>query len=112
MKRKLFILSIFFLSCSEDVSETPDYLIEKEKFIQVIVDVHLLEEYYHRLYVHEEAYKEALDSATYFVFEDYGVNKEKFEKSLDYYSSKPDSLFSIYEAALDTINFRINTSSW
>ena len=100
----IIILALIVLSCGSDSS------IEKIDMIDLVVDVQILESHYHNLYQRENVYANALDSATFFIFEDHGVTKENFKENLDYYSLQPDTLFSIYEAALDTINNRINSN--
>ena len=79
--------------------------------IPLIVDIQILEEHYHRIYVNPEIYHDALDSASEHIFIAHGVSKSQFETSLGYYATQTDSLFGIYEAALDTINFRINATA-
>ena len=105
-------ISIFLsvaISCeSSEVIEEPPVLMNKESIIAVIVDVQILESYYHNIHQRTNVYANALDSATYFIFEDHGITKSIFHENLDYYALQPDTLFSIYESALDTINNRIN----
>lgn len=107
----IIILALIVLSCGSDSSiKKPNVFIEKIDMIDLVVDVQILESHYHNLYQRENVYANALDSATFFIFEDHGVTKENFKENLDYYSLQPDTLFSIYEAALDTINNRINSN--
>lgn len=95
---------------SEKEIEQPKVLLGKADLISVIVDVQILESHYQSLFQRKEVYANALDSATYFIFEDHGINKSIFKENLDYYSEMPDTLFVIYESALDTINNRINSN--
>ena len=76
--------------------------------IVLICDVQILESHYYNRFQRENVYANALDSATFFIFEKHGVTKESFEENLYYYALQPDTLFSIYESALDTINNEIN----
>jgi len=97
------------LGCSqeEQVIATPDNLIGKDTLIPIIVDLQVLESHYHRKYQNPDLYKDALDSASEVVFSNYSTNRETFELSFDHYSLEIDSMYYIYEAALDTINLRV-----
>ena len=102
-----FLLMVSCNSGSENIK--PEVYIDKEGMIDLIVDVQILESHYHNLYQREDVYANVLDSATFFIFESRQVNKQIFLNNLNYYSLQPDTLFSIYESALDTINNRINS---
>ncbi len=110
MKKSLLIIAIGLLSCEQE-DQTPVDLIPKDDMIPLIVDLQLLEEHYHRLYSRPDVYYIALDSASGLIFEEYDVTKDQFEESLMHYSTNTDTIYSIYEAALDTVNFRINSNA-
>ena len=107
MKKYLIILGIALVACEQEQS-VPKDLISRENIIPLIVDIQILEEHYHRLFARPDLYIDALDSASQIIFEEHEVTKVQFNNSIDYYAENADTLFSIYEAALDTINFRIN----
>lgn len=111
MKKQFYILIAFFiLACeSKEPIKQPSVLLNKVQLIDVIVDVQILESHYNNMFQRKVVYANALDSATYFVFESHNINKSIFEENLRYYSNQPDSLFGVYESALDTINNRINS---
>ncbi|WP_027419501.1 DUF4296 domain-containing protein [Crocinitomix catalasitica] len=105
----LIILSVSFLfACGGEKEPEFDPGIPKEKLIDLIVDLQILESQYQRKFSRVEIYRDALDSASTFVFEDYGVTKSQFENAMAIYSAESDSIYLLYEAALDTISFRIN----
>jgi len=104
------LVSFFILGCeSKQPIEQPSILLNKSQLIGVIVDVQILESHYNNMFQRKQVYANALDSATYFVFENHNINKSIFKENLKYYSHQPDTLFGIYESALDTINNRINS---
>lgn len=105
----IFFMVILMSCVSEEVVKKPEVFLSQEELIDVIVDVQILESYYHNIYQRPNVYANALDSATYFIFEDHKITKSIFHENLDYYVTQPDTLFSIYESALDTINNRINS---
>lgn len=110
MKKLLFIGILFSVSCSSESEPQgpPSDILSKEKMIPLMVDLKVLEQHYHRLYVRPDVYSSALDSASTFVFSDHGTTKDVFTKSVDYYTKDVNGIFDIYEAALDTINLRVS----
>jgi len=113
MKNVFFIsiLFAFFVSCGEPKKEyidKPEVFLEKKEFIDVIVDLQILESHYHNEYQVPEIYANALDSASYYVFKKHKIDKNIFQENFNYYSFEKDSIFNIYEIVLDTINNRLN----
>lgn len=86
----------------------PGNLISTEKMIPIIVDLQILESHFQRLYQRPDLYKNALDSSSAVVFNEYGVTKESFDSSYTFYSKNTHVIYGIYEAALDSINFRLS----
>jgi len=113
MKRFIFFSLVILSACTVDEKiQVPEKLISSDKIIPIIVDLQLLESHYQRLYNRPDLYRVALDSSSSLVFQNYDVTKADFEKSFAYYSSDLKVIYSIYEAALDSINFRINLTSF
>ena len=114
MKVVFFIALLFicFVSCKEDQTELkPSVFLEKEEMVDVLVDVQMLEAHYHNKYQRPNVYANALDSATYIVLKRHNITKKIFKDNLIFYAQIPDTLFVLYEIALDTINNRINSKS-
>jgi hypothetical protein len=110
-KKALFGISILLMACNSSQKEdypVPNDLITKDQLIPVIIDLQVLESHYHRLYNRPDAYKSAVDSASYFVFEKYGTTKDQFKRSYTYYAYDVNEMFLIYEAALDSINLKVS----
>ena len=84
---------------------------EKEELIPVIIDLQILESHFQRQFSRVDLYRDALDSSSAAIFKNRGISKATFSTSLDYYATIPDTLFVIYEAALDSIKFRMNKMS-
>lgn len=109
IKKAIYIIGLVLCACSsETVEETPSGILEKEELIPLIVDLQVLESHFQRTFGRVDVIRNALDSSSVEVFEEHGTTKIAFENSLDYYSTFPDTLYTIYEAALDTINYRLN----
>lgn len=115
MNKILILFSVVLIGCgADDTGEpvSPKDIISTEKMIPLIVDLQILESHYQRLYLRPNLYKSALDSASSFVFEKHAVTKNQFNSSFNYYAADVNVIYSIYEAALDTINFRVNQNSF
>ncbi len=103
---------MLLLSCGGDTTEElPLDVLEREALIPVIVDLQILESHFQRQFARVDLYRDALDSSSLSIFEDHGITKDKFSNSINYYAAQPDTLFIIYEAALDSIKFRMNAST-
>lgn len=114
MNKKLLYISIIlsFCSCKDEAVKEQSVstdLMSKDELIPLIIDLQILESHYHRVYQRPDAYKNALDSASYFVFENHNTSREEFEMSFTHYSQNVDEMYEIYEVALDSVNLRIST---
>ena len=79
----LFFLALFlFISCKDD--KTAGDIIEKDKIVQMLSDVHIIDG---ALVLHTA--KDSLYK--------YGVDSALFNKSVKYYSATPDEIIGIYE---------------
>lgn len=76
--------------------------------IPLVVDLQVLEAHFHRQYQRPDVYKASLDSSSKFIFIKYETNREDFDRSYEYYARNSQALYEIYEAALDTLNFRMS----
>lgn len=110
MKKQVLYLFILILSAcgSETVKPIPEGVLQKEELIPVIVDLQILESHFQRNFARIDLYRDALDSSSASVFTNRGITKEMYTSSIKYYAQEPDTLYLIYEAALDTLNFRLN----
>jgi hypothetical protein len=109
MRKAFYIGFIALFSCSgETQTVRPGDLIPTEKMIPLIVDLQVLESYYEKAYVIPAQFRDQLDSSSMLLFEDYGVTKDQFDRSYSFYATDAVTIYALYEAALDSINFRIN----
>jgi ABC-type phosphate transport system ATPase subunit len=105
------LVFVVLISCGGEVEPIkPSVLLNKQDMVSVLVDVQLLESHYHNKFQRPNVYANALDSATQLVFTQHGISKQIFKDNLSYYSLNQDSLFKMYESALDTVNNRINSN--
>ena len=100
-------------SCSEsetnDSLEAPSDLIPEHEIMGIIIDLQILESHYQVRYQRPDVYKNALDSASYYVYERHGVTEDQYLRSYDYYAFNMDKMFLLYEATLDSVNILANS---
>ena len=102
------VLAVLMACGDEAPDPIPADVMEKEDMIPLIVDLQILESHFQRQFGRVDLFKSALDSSSESIFVDHGVDRVIYEKSLNFYAENPDTLYVIYEAALDTINFRLD----
>ena len=83
---KYFILIFLFAFVSCDTETRPSSIIEKDKMIDIMEQVLVLETYYQSL-PGPASSKHALDSTVDLVFKKSGITKNNFEESYRFYSS-------------------------
>jgi hypothetical protein len=84
MKYFYSILFISLVSC--DTETRPSSIIEKNKMIDIMAEVLVLETYYQSLPGNPASNKHALDSTVDLVFKKSGITKNDFEESYRFYS--------------------------
>jgi len=96
MKKALIVLFglIAVASCQDSVVEKPDNLIEKDRMIDIIYDLSILEAIKSTNYGSLESRK--IDAATY-VYKKYKIDSLQFAKSDHYYASDIDTYSEIYD---------------
>jgi len=98
----LFSLTLFFLfSCSRD--KRPPNLIEEDRFIPLLVDIHLADGYL-------SSGPQIPDNLNYrgnglyaAIFKKHGVDSSQFKKSFQYYSSHLEEMNLIYKTVVDQL---------
>ena len=99
---KFFILFFFFLvSC--DSATRPFSIIEKDKMIDIMEEVLVLETFYKSTPGNTASNKHALDSTVNLVFKQAGVTKTKFEKSYLYYSKNLPEFQKMQEEIMEKL---------
>jgi hypothetical protein len=99
------IIAIVCISCTEnDNNNLPAASIAEDDFINILVDVNLLESHLGFLRVDPEY---AIDSAKIyyaFIFEKHGITQQEYEYNLQAYSADPVYFQSIQQRILDKLN--------
>jgi len=103
MKNFVFILLVLFLSvsCKKELVKEPAKLIEKEKMIDIIYDLSLLDAIKYQQPLSLDSVE---SNPTKFIFRKYKVDSLQFAKSNMYYAADYDS----YKEMFDEINARLD----
>lgn len=102
MKNFVFIILVLFLSvsCKKELVKKPAKLIEKEKMMNIIYDLTLLEAIKYQQPLSLDSVE---SSPKKFIFKKYKVDSLQFAKSNIYYASDYDG----YKEMYDVINARL-----
>ena len=103
---KLYLIYIvivfgFLISCTEGEKALPDYLIEREKMVEVIADIELTQ----ALIKLKFSNQDALNSQELYnqVYKEFGISEEQFNKSLVYYCKTPKGTEGVYIDAIERL---------
>ncbi len=90
------------MSCSEGDNEVPDYLIEREKMVEVISEIELTQ----ALVKLKFTSKDTINSQELYnqVYQKFDISEEQFNKSLAYYAKKPKATEGIYIEAIERLS--------
>jgi Domain of unknown function (DUF4296) len=107
MIRLLLIASLILISsCSDGIKrkDAPDNLIPEDQMVEVIKELVKLEAYIKTEYVSVAKFHKVMINSGDSLLAAHDLDKETFEKSLEYYGSRPDEMEVIYSEALDELN--------
>ncbi len=99
----LFVISI--ISCQQE-SKSPDFLLEKDKFVEVLIDFEIAEA------IVRLGYNRTTDSLIYndsvftAVFRKHEITKAVFHSNFTYYSNKPKEFEKLFEIVITNLSTR------
>lgn len=98
MRWIIVIAALFMLACSsEETVSAPDNLIPEDQFVDILVDVHLIEGAVGHVGRLEGTSIDQTYGMYRAVFEEHGVTLESFQASFEYYESDLETMSSIYD---------------
>lgn len=107
MKKIITILLIAVLaafSCSKPVVKKPATLIEQNRMIDILVDVHLAEAAYNSRRHRDPMVERSNPTNFYYsVLQKHGIQDSVFEKSLVYYASQPRQFERMYRKIMNQL---------
>lgn len=116
MRNVFVMLLICFAAACSNNKTVPDHVLKPEKFQKILADVFLADALSTERSFKDTALKIKDENAAYFlkVFEQYGVTKNEFMRSYNYYLSRPDLLRPITDsisAVLERENTKLTTDT-
>lgn len=99
MKRLLafFLTSIFLVSCTSE--NRPEGIVERNKMVDVLTDVHLVNGYSSTV-MDLDTVKKVTATYLNMVYKKHGIDSVQFKKSLQYYSRNPQMLSEMYDQVI------------
>ncbi|XOV91106.1 MAG: DUF4296 domain-containing protein [Bacteroidota bacterium] len=107
VKKPFLILSLFLtlsFSCSNE--EVPEGVLDKDKMMEVLMEIHILEAKIQKLYVPADSSELLYHHYEKMLFDDLGVTEEEYDKSLIYYVDHSDELGRMYFQIVDSLMLR------
>jgi len=105
--RKLVIILISIsslIACSSQ--KTPEYVIPKDKMIDIIVDIHMTDAMMTLVQVRKDIMKEYSSNVYDKIFTQYGYSRQDFDTSIYYYSFNINQYDEIYKEVLSVLSER------
>lgn len=96
----LFLLTV--LCCSPH--RKAEAVIQKEKMVQIMTEVYLIEMHYQKGYGMPSMYKPRLDIALDEIFKKYDVSRKDYESSFSYYAANPKEFLELNELVIQRYN--------
>ena len=107
---KNLFLTVLVILCACSTDQTPKDLIEQEKMIMVMTEIHLLETKIKSINISPQDSTQAVfDHYERLLFEDFGISQDQYERSFNYYVDHPNEFEKIYSAVVDTLMQRENS---
>ncbi|GAB4247473.1 MAG: hypothetical protein Tsb0034_26690 [Ekhidna sp.] len=99
----LFLTALVILfGCKQ--SDQPEDLIEKEKMVLLLKEIHLLEaKIEHIEIIPQDSAKAVFHHYEKMLFEEHGVTQDQYERSFTYYVEHPDQFEKIYTSVVDSL---------
>lgn len=100
----LFLAVAVVFSCSEPPVEKPENLIEQDRMIDILVDVHMAEAAFNSRR-HRDSLVERSNSADFYysVLQKHEVQDSVFERSLVFYASQPRQFEKMYRKVMNQL---------
>ena len=105
--KNLFLVALIGLifSCTNESTNQQEILSENE-MAHLLIDIHLLEVKLSKLKVNKDSMRKIYNRFERGILEENGLTKENYERSFEYYMSKPDQMEYIYTMVVDSLNLR------
>ena len=99
----LLCFAIMVLGCNSEL-EVEEGILGKDTFVEIMVDVQLLESAYKNKVFRNDNEDEVVETAYISIFEKYGVTAEEFRASHTWWWSRPEEVKSILIQVTERLN--------
>ncbi len=105
MRYLLFsLLVLLSVSCKEDQQKTPDHVIDMDKMVSIMVDMHIVETASNLKVFPPDSAQQMYRNYFESIYLSHGVTKAAFDSSLAYYSTQTDQMNVIYDRILENLS--------
>jgi len=103
-------LSVFFLvllaSCGQKREKLPDYVVDEEKLVPILVDIHLTDALLNKeKRAHAEKYEKAVKMYPSVLMR-HDIDRTTFDSTIRYYVKTPKKFAQIYDEVLRELSIR------
>jgi hypothetical protein len=103
----LFSFVLILLGCKDNSFEIPAYVVSKDTAVLVFTDLQIMEALLIQGKISPEDSINNIQAFKEGIMQKYGLDQERFQKSVDFYLSKPELLNEIYGEALNELSKKI-----
>ncbi|MCR9251871.1 MAG: DUF4296 domain-containing protein [bacterium] len=101
----LIILVIVGLGCTKEAT-IPDDILPQEKMIEILIDIHLLEEKIDYLKLEKDTSLMLFKAYEFELLKEHEVDTAEYQKSYRWYASEVRTMSRMYETIVDSLNVR------
>lgn len=110
MNRFIVLALMTIVGCAEPQQKKPDYLIDDDKMVELMVDMHLVETAQNLKLLGVDTTNRKYQQYFNAIFESHGVSKADYDSSLLFYSTETEQMNEIYDKVLETL-YELETES-
>jgi len=100
----LFFLLIIVNSCKHDSNKPPVGIIPKDSMVSIIADLHLADAVLLNANVQSKISDISSNRLYKTVLDKYGITRERFNRSIDFYAENPVVLDSMYDKVIEKLS--------
>lgn len=103
--RLVALFSILFLfSCKQNSTKIPKEVISRDSMINIMVEIHLADAVLQNPMTQSKIGDIPSNNLYKAIMKKYHTNKERFDKSMDFYSDNPLMLDSMYDSVIEKLS--------